>query len=208
MRWARPLGLVLAVLSFVGAGALLPDLEQRTEDAGLRYTDSVVEGAPPWVAVGTAIGALRGLVVDVLWIKVNLMKEEGDYFEVMALSDLITKLQPRFAAVWAYHGHNMAYNISVATHTLEERWDWVGPVLVWCKTKVCGTTLMTWCCTKNWPFGTPTRSRATRTTPTSSTKESSRESGTSCWGSRPRRWKIASLGCGRLKKPLVLFHSF
>jgi len=100
--------LVLAVLSFVGAGALLPDLEQRTEDAGLRYTDSVVEGAPPWVAVGTAIGALRGLVVDVLWIKVNLMKEEGDYFEVMALSDLITKLQPRFAAVWAYHGHNMA----------------------------------------------------------------------------------------------------
>ena len=125
MRWARPLGLILAVLSFVGAGALLPDLEQRTEDAGLRYTDSVVEGAPPWVAVGTAIGALRGLVVDVLWIKVNLMKEEGDYFEVMALSDLITKLQPRFAAVWAYHGHNMAYNISVATHTLEERWDWV-----------------------------------------------------------------------------------
>ena len=77
------------------------------------------------MAVGTAIGALRGLVVDVLWIKVNLMKEEGDYFEVMALSDLITKLQPRFAAVWAYHGHNMAYNISVATHTLEERWDWV-----------------------------------------------------------------------------------
>ncbi|MEC7385034.1 MAG: hypothetical protein VYB14_02525, partial [Planctomycetota bacterium] len=72
---------------------MLPDLEQRTEDAGLRYTDSVVEGAPPWVAVGTAIGALRGLVVDVLWIKVNLMKEEGDYFEVMALSDLITKLQ-------------------------------------------------------------------------------------------------------------------
>lgn len=125
MRWARPLGLILAVLSFVGAGALLPDLEQRTENAGLRYTDSVVEGAPPWVAVGTAIGALRGLVVDVLWIKVNLMKEEGDYFEVMALSDLITKLQPRFAAVWAYHGHNMAYNISVATHTLEERWDWV-----------------------------------------------------------------------------------
>ena len=45
MRWARPLGLILAVLSFVGAGALLPDLEQRTEKAGLRYTDSVVEGA-------------------------------------------------------------------------------------------------------------------------------------------------------------------
>ena len=43
MRWARPLGLILAVLSIVGAGALLPDWEQRTENAGLRYTDSVVK---------------------------------------------------------------------------------------------------------------------------------------------------------------------
>ncbi|NIN12107.1 MAG: hypothetical protein GTO61_12015, partial [Gemmatimonadales bacterium] len=31
----------------------------------------------------------------------------------------------RFAAVWAFHGHNMAYNISVAHNTEDERWEWV-----------------------------------------------------------------------------------
>ena len=106
-------------------GRLLPALQTQAEEHGLRYTYESVEGAPPWVAVGTAIGALRGLIVDILWIKVNLMKERGLYFEVKSDSEMITKLQPRFASVWAFHGHNMAYNISVATNTQEERWSWV-----------------------------------------------------------------------------------
>ena len=92
---------------------------------GLRYTDSSVEGAPPIVALGTAIGALRGVIVDYLWLKVNMMKEDGEFYEVMSDAELITKLQPRFAQVWGFHGHNMAYNISVMTNTAEERWDWV-----------------------------------------------------------------------------------
>jgi hypothetical protein len=92
---------------------------------GLRYTDVSVEGAPPIVALGTAIGALRGIIVDYLWLKVNMMKEDGQFYEVMSDADLITKLQPRFAQVWGFHGHNMAYNVSVLTNTPEERWDWV-----------------------------------------------------------------------------------
>ncbi|MDZ4753374.1 MAG: hypothetical protein SGJ11_02630 [Phycisphaerae bacterium] len=92
---------------------------------GLRYTDIAIEGAPPIVALGTAMGALRGLVVDYLWIRVNMMKEKGLFFDVMSDADLITKLQPRFGEVWAFHGHNMAYNISVLTNTPEERWEWV-----------------------------------------------------------------------------------
>ncbi|MBQ72485.1 MAG: hypothetical protein CMJ67_06220 [Planctomycetaceae bacterium] len=99
-------------------------LEAR-DGYGLRYTDSSVEGAPPIVALGTAIGALRGVIVDYLWLKVNMMKEDGEFYEVMSDAELITKLQPRFAQVWGFHGHNMAYNISVMTNTPEERWDWV-----------------------------------------------------------------------------------
>jgi hypothetical protein len=99
-------------------------LESR-DGYGLRYTDSSVEGAPPIVALGTAIGALRGVIVDYLWLKVNMMKEKGEFYEVMSDAELITRLQPRFAQVWGFHGHNMAYNISVLTNTPEERWDWV-----------------------------------------------------------------------------------
>lgn len=124
-RATQLVALLIMVAAFVASGLLLPKILDKSEQHGLRYTDVSVEGAPPFVALGTAIGAFRGLIVDYLWIKVNLMKEQGLYYEVMADADLITKLQPRFAPVWSFHGHNMAYNISVATNTPEERWEWV-----------------------------------------------------------------------------------
>jgi hypothetical protein len=124
-RLIQAIALVLMLTCAAAGGVMLQPILRQTEEAGLRYTNVSVEGAPPFVALGTAIGALRGLIVDYLWIKVNIMKEKGLFYEVMADADLITKLQPRFAAVWAFHGHNMAYNISVATQTQEERWDWV-----------------------------------------------------------------------------------
>jgi hypothetical protein len=124
-RLIQLIALVVAIACSAACGRLLPPILKQTREAGLRYTDVSVEGAPPFVALGTAIGALRGLIVDYLWIKVHIMKEEGLFYEVMADAELITKLQPRFAAVWAFHGHNMAYNISVACNTEEERWEWV-----------------------------------------------------------------------------------
>lgn len=124
-RLVQLVAILVIAVGVAGAGALVPRMERTIEDQGLRYTDVSVDGAPPWVALGTAIGALRGLIVDILWIKVHWMKQQGLYYEVMSDAELITKLQPRFASVWAFHGHNMAYNISVATRTLEERWEWV-----------------------------------------------------------------------------------
>ncbi|MFM7261489.1 MAG: hypothetical protein ACKO3W_12885 [bacterium] len=119
-------GAVLALAgSFAAAGFLQPKLVSIADRDELRYTDVSIDGAPPIVAIGTAIGALRGLIVDYLWIKVTLQKEKGLFYEVMADAGLITKLQPRFPDVWSFHGHNMAYNISVMTNTEEERWAWV-----------------------------------------------------------------------------------
>jgi hypothetical protein len=124
-RWIQLAAVPVLALSALGAGMVLPRLIDQSDEHLLRYTDVSVEGAPPIVVLGSAIGAVRGLIVDYLWIKLNIMKEEGKFYEIMADADLITKLQPRFAAVWATHGHNMAYNVSVATHTEEERWEWV-----------------------------------------------------------------------------------
>lgn len=116
---------VLAIVALLGGGALLPRIVAVSDERGMRYTDVSVEGAPPIVALGTAIGTLRGIIVDYLWIKATWQKQAGLFHEAMADADLITKLQPRFGEVWAFHGHNMAYNISVLTNTPEERWSWV-----------------------------------------------------------------------------------
>lgn len=124
-RLVQLIALIITIVSTSVCGGLLPVMTKIAEQHTLRYTDIAVEGAPPFVVLGTAIGAVRGIIVDYLWIKVNLRKQAGLYFEVMADADLITKLQPRFAAVWAFQGHNMAYNISVIHNTSEERWEWV-----------------------------------------------------------------------------------
>ncbi len=117
--------LAFMLVALGAGGMLLPRIITQSEDASLRYTSVAVENAPPEVVIGSAIGALRGILVDVLWVRANLMKEDGLYYEANTLAELITRLQPHFAAVWIFHSHNMAYNISVATHTQAERWEWV-----------------------------------------------------------------------------------
>ena len=121
-RRVQLLSLVAAAAALVGAGTLLPRITAASDEAKLRYTDVSVEGAPPIVAVGAAVGALRGLVVDYLWIRLQGMRDAGQFYDARRLADLITKLQPRFGEVWAFHGHNLAYNLSVMMSTPEERW--------------------------------------------------------------------------------------
>jgi len=125
-RMKQLIAVGVATSCITAGGLMLPKIVKEAEDNTLRYTNTVVDGAPDWInTIGMSLGALRGLLVDYLWIKIHQMQKDGLYFEVMADAELITKLQPRFPQVWVFHAHNMAYNISVATHTIEERWEWV-----------------------------------------------------------------------------------
>jgi len=117
--------LVVALVCAVAAGSMLPKMISIAERDALRYTDVAIDGAPPIVQLGVAVGALRGIVVNYLWLKVNDRKRRGLFYDVISDTELITQLQPRFPSVWAFHGHNLAYNISVMTNTPQERWEWV-----------------------------------------------------------------------------------
>lgn len=124
----RVIQLVALLLALVFAGASTVLGMQLTASAGkhrLTYADRAEEGDPPQVALGIAMGAFRGIFVNMLWMRANDLKEEGRYHEAINLSRAITTLQPRFPRVWVFHAWNMAYNISVATSTREERWQWV-----------------------------------------------------------------------------------
>ncbi|MDO8303162.1 MAG: hypothetical protein Q7T18_07970, partial [Sedimentisphaerales bacterium] len=83
---------------------------------------------PPSLAfVSVAMGAFRGLLVDVLWMRMDKLKEQGQFFDAKQTAEWITTLQPRFAEVWDFQAWNMAYNISVAMPATQpaERWRWV-----------------------------------------------------------------------------------
>ena len=117
---------VAAGLLFLG-GTQLDYINAQREEMGL-VSNAALENAPPSLAFATvAMGAFRGLVVDILWMRADKLKEEGQFFDARQLAEWITTLQPRFAAVWEFQAWNMAYNISVAIPASQpdQRWRWV-----------------------------------------------------------------------------------
>jgi hypothetical protein len=115
----------ILVASLGASVYLTQDVAGSVGRNGLVYTDSAEEGTPKEVALGIAMGAFRGLFVNMLWLRAQKAKDQGNYYEAMDLAKAITKLQPRFPRVWAFHAWNMSYNISVTTNTPTERWQWV-----------------------------------------------------------------------------------
>ena len=119
--------LVVAVGLLWVAGAQIDPINTMREDMGL-VSNPALENAPPSLAFATvAMGAFRGLVVDILWMRADSLKEAGQFFDAKQLADWICTLQPRFGAVWEFQAWNMAYNISVAIPASqpEQRWHWV-----------------------------------------------------------------------------------
>ena len=114
--------LLLCLVASAGLSGVIASSVGRHE---LGYANEATEGDPPEVAAGIAMGAFRGLFVNFLWLRANDLKEDGKFHESVELAKAITKLQPRFPRVWVFHAWNLAYNISVATQTPEERYNWV-----------------------------------------------------------------------------------
>jgi hypothetical protein len=116
----------LAVVFLMAAGVQLDSINRHRQDMDLIIDKP--ENIPPSLAFATvATGAFRGLVVDILWMRADTLKEEGQFFDARQLAEWITILQPRFASVWEFHAWNMAYNISVAIPATQadQRWQWV-----------------------------------------------------------------------------------
>lgn len=84
------------------------------------------EDAPPFMTfITVALGGFRGIIADLLWLRSMELQEQGRFFELAQLADWITKMQPHFVQVWAFHAWNMAYNISDFFPDPEDRWRWV-----------------------------------------------------------------------------------
>ncbi len=125
-RVIQLVALFIAVGCLAGAAALSGPIHDERVSLQLSPTLTNNKAIPPGIMLTqAALGSFRGLAVDFLWYRANQLKEAGQFAEANQLSETICALQPRFPRVWVFHAWNMAYNISVATHTPEERWNWV-----------------------------------------------------------------------------------
>ena len=126
MKHFASIGLATAILAaFIVAGNLNERLLAERASEGINQAQPL-ENSPPLVAFTTvALGGFRGLLADMLWVRASTLQDEGRYFELVQLADWITKLEPKFAVVWAYQSWNMSYNISVLFNDPADRWRWV-----------------------------------------------------------------------------------
>ncbi len=76
------------------------------------------------------LSVVRGIAVDILWYRAESLQQEGKFYEINQLCELIASLQPYFEEVWVFHSWNMAFNISVLTKTPDERWDWINKGII------------------------------------------------------------------------------
>ncbi|MEQ2009532.1 MAG: FKBP-type peptidyl-prolyl cis-trans isomerase [Limisphaerales bacterium] len=124
-RFYKPLLSLLAVALLVGVNFAQRQL--TSERVRLKLTRvEAVESMPPMMAfTAVALGGFRGLVSNALWIRLNDLQLDEKYFEMVQLSDWITKMQPHFVAVWVHQAWNLSYNISVKFPDPNDRWFWV-----------------------------------------------------------------------------------
>jgi len=118
---------VIPVVLLVASGYTARTLREHRHD-GMGHSPFAIRNAasvPMVEFVNVALGGFRGIAADILWLRAMRLQEERRFVELAQLSDWITKLEPRLPEVWAYHAHNMGYNISVLMPRAEDRWLWV-----------------------------------------------------------------------------------
>ncbi len=124
-RWGIILLVLLAAVSFWLSGVQQQQLLRERQRYHLDQAEPD-RNMPPLVAFTTvALGGFRGLLVDALWVRASQLQSDGKFFELVQLADWVTKLEPRSAAIWAFHAWNLSYNISVMMSSPEDRWRWV-----------------------------------------------------------------------------------
>lgn len=123
--------LVLTAASLASAGALIPRINDERSVLQINVPPELVEEMPPEIAVlSVMLGSFRGLLVDYLWERATSLQQEGKFYESVQIAGWITKLQPKYPRVWGHVAWNMANNISLATHTPEERWSWIQAAII------------------------------------------------------------------------------
>ncbi|MEM7627366.1 MAG: hypothetical protein AAF333_17355 [Planctomycetota bacterium] len=118
--------LLVLIAALAGSTLLINPINAQRRDLQLTFAaDSNQGDAPQYALLAAGLGSFRGVAVNALWYRAEMMKRDGQFAEANTLATWITYLQPRFPHVWSFLAWNMAYNISVETYTPQERYDWV-----------------------------------------------------------------------------------
>jgi hypothetical protein len=125
-KYIQVIALALCAVLVFAASTRIDGINNGREQLNMMGAASAVEQTPPEYAFAIqALGAFRGLIVDIAFIRAEKFKEQGRFYDAKQLAEWICNLQPYFPSVWEFAAWNLSWNISVTTFTPEERWNWV-----------------------------------------------------------------------------------
>lgn len=117
---------VIAGIACLVAAQLLASLPLSRARQDLVPNHEIYEALTPGEFAGTLmLGGFRGLACDLLWIRADNAKEQGHYYESLALFQAISRIQPRFEQIWTFMSWDMAYNIGHEVEDEDTKWTWM-----------------------------------------------------------------------------------
>jgi hypothetical protein len=123
MQAKRLILILLLALAAAGQNRQLGRI--RRERMPEAYAGYSAETPPALNFVMAGLGGFRGIVSEILWLRVSRLQDEGRFIELVQLAEWITMLDPRAAEAWTYNAWNLAYNVSVMMIRPEDRLRWV-----------------------------------------------------------------------------------
>jgi hypothetical protein len=109
--------LVLRQMSAKGIEAQAEALEIKERNIG----EQELSGA----AIRLLLTGSRGLAVCILWQSAIEMQKKHEWNELEILVNSVTKLQPHFVTPWLFQSWNLAYNVSVESDRIRDKYFYV-----------------------------------------------------------------------------------
>jgi len=125
--FAKALLILLAIAIFLlGLYVLQLHLDARKVSEGFAESDIFEAMSPESFATTVLLAGFRGVLADMLWLRaLKMEQDQKDFYQLQAIYELITRLQPGFEQVWHYAAWNLAYNIFFDVGSLDEKWEWL-----------------------------------------------------------------------------------
>ena len=76
-------------------------------------------------AIRLSLTGLRGLASCILWMNAIERQKKNQWDELEILVNSITKLQPHFVTPWLFQSWNLAYNVSVESDRVKDKFFYV-----------------------------------------------------------------------------------
>jgi hypothetical protein len=114
---------IILVLSF-GTYLVRQQIDAQASALELREQDQGEVGLTGSALRLTLLGS-RGLVVCSLWVAAQDKQKKHEWNELELLVDSLTKLQPHFITPWLFQSWNLAYNVSVESDRIRDKYFYI-----------------------------------------------------------------------------------